>query len=108
MSKIELRIGDIVAETYEGHYGHREHHGNHSIKGAWAGIPLKFMIRRPRFLWRPRKGEVIEVQSRWWYQDGYDVKIKWRSGGEPEWRLADTEHLSVVKRASQSSEEFEN
>ena len=103
MSKIELQIGDIVAETYDGHYGHREHHGNHSIKGALAGIQLRLMIRRPRFLFSPRKGEVIEVQSRWWGQDGYDVKIKWRNGGEPEWRLADTEHLTLVKRVSQPS-----
>lgn len=99
MASLELRVGDVVVETYHGHYSHREYHGDQNLRANVAGLPLNSLIRKPKLLWRPRKGTVLEVQARWWGQGGHDVKVQWKDGGEPEWRLADTEHLSLVKRA---------
>ena len=101
MSKLELEVGDIVAETYQGYYSHKEFHGQNKLEARVMGVPveLPYHLRRPGFLWRARKGEVIEVQARWWNQDGYDVLVRWKNGGEPEWRLADSEHLRLIKRA---------
>lgn len=103
MSKLKLEVGDIVAETYRGYYSHKRYHGKDSLELHLFGIPLGLQIKRPkrpRWLWRPRVGEVVEVQGRWWMQDGCDVKVRWRNGDPDDWRLADTKHLRVVRRKS--------
>ena len=98
MASIALSIGVVVAETYEGHYRHREYHGDQNLKAKLLGVPAGTLIRKPRWLWRARKGKIIEVQARWWGQEGYDVKVQWNDGSDPEWYLADTEHLRLIKK----------
>ena len=103
MAKLMLEVGDVVAETYDGFYSHREHHGEQNLKAKVFGFPFTALVRRPKILWRGRRGKVLEVQGRWWGQDGYDVRIQWNNGGEPEWRLADDQHLTLIRKARAKS-----
>ena len=87
MASLELQVGDVVRETKQGRLSHRRHHD-----GPAAALPS----------FRPlRQGTVVEVQDRWFFQSGMDVRIKW-SDETYDWRLADDEHLQLVKRASSS------
>lgn len=99
MSKLDLSVGDIVSETYLGYRSHKEYHGKKNLSSRVAGVPVDAFIPVPKFLWRARKGEVIEVQARWWNQEGHDVKVQWKDGGEPEWHLADSQHLVLIRKA---------
>jgi len=98
MTKLELTVGDTVQETYRGHYSHREYHGEVNTKAKIGFFSLKTLIKKPRFIWRPRTGTVVEIQPRWWGQDGCDVRIQWKGQDSSDWRLADTKHLRVIKR----------
>ena len=104
MAKLKLEVGDLVKETYRGHYSHRRYHGDKNLEANVLGLfSLRTLLKRPRLFWWPRTGEVIEIQGRWWGQDGYDVKIQWKDDGSSEWRLADGKHLRLVKRRKDKS-----
>lgn len=85
MASLDLKVGDVVRETKHGRLSHRKHHD-----GVTAGIPS----------FKPlRKGVITEVQGRWFFQSGQDVRIKWNDNTF-DWRLADDEHLEIVSRTS--------
>ena len=96
--ELKLEIGDRVQETFLGYTHHCEHHGQVQgipIKGTLGGIRFSTGIPIPKKLWRPKKGNVVEIQGRWFFQEGLDVQILW-DNGEREWRLADSDHLVKI------------
>lgn len=87
MARLDLSVGDVVRETKQGRLSHRRHHDGP------ASIVPSFQ--------RLRQGTVVEVQDRWFFQSGQDVRIKW-SDDTYDWRLADEEHLQLVRKGSTS------
>lgn len=83
MARLELQVGDTVRETKHGRISHRRHHD-----GPAAALPDFRSLR---------KGTVVEVQGRWFFQGGRDVRIKW-ADGTYDWRLANDEHLELLRR----------
>lgn len=95
---MKLQVGDRIRETYKGYVSHCEHHGE--PKGAAVDVKImgmsgKIGMPTPRALWRAKKGTVIEIRERWFFQEGNDVLVRW-SDGQEEWRLEDKEHLEVI------------
>ncbi|MCP9815135.1 hypothetical protein KBY76_00445 [Synechococcus sp. GreenBA-s] len=87
MASLDLDVGDIVRETKQGRLSHRRHHD-----GPAAALPS----------FRPlRQGTIVEIQGRWFFQGGQDVRIKW-SDDTYDWRLADDEHLQLVRKGAKS------
>ena len=84
MAQLQLQVGDTVRETKQGRISHRKHHD---------GLAASFPSFRPL-----RQGVVVEVQDRWFFQSGQDARIKW-SDDTYDWRLADEEHLEIIRRA---------
>jgi hypothetical protein len=87
MPQLDLKVGDIVRETKQGRLSHRRHHD-----GVVAALPSFQPLR---------KGTVVEIQERWFFQSGQDVRIKW-SDGTYDWRLVDAEHLQLVSKCKES------
>lgn len=87
MPQLDLKVGDMVRETKQGRLSHRRHHD-----GFVAALPSFQPLR---------KGTVVEIQERWFFQSGQDVRIKW-SDGTYDWRLADAEHLQLVSKCKES------
>tara|TARA_X000000950_G_C13829630_1_gene625559 strand:- start:166 stop:453 length:288 start_codon:yes stop_codon:yes gene_type:complete len=95
---MEFNIGDYARETYHGYVSHCEHHGK--PKGISIDVNVGFMpgsvgLPIPRALWKPKKGKIIELRERWYFQKGHDALVK-RENGHEEWRLADEKHLEVL------------
>ena len=95
---MEFTVGDKVKETYHGYVAHCEHHGK--PKGISVDVNVGFIpgsvgLPFPRSLWRPKKGKIIELRDRWFFQGGRDALVSWENGQE-EWRLADEKHLEVI------------
>lgn len=98
---MNFNVGDRVRETYHGHLAHCEHHGKPkgiSVDMNLGPVPASIGLPIPRKLWRAKKGEIIEIRDRWYFQEGKDALVRWDSGQE-EWRLADEKHLEVIKAA---------
>ncbi|CAI8168795.1 MAG: Uncharacterised protein [Prochlorococcus marinus str. MIT 9215] len=95
---MEFAIGDRVKETYHGYVAHCEHHGKPkgiSVDVNVGLLPDSIGLPIPRALWRPKKGKIIDLRDRWYFQEGRDALVQWASGYE-EWRLADEKHLEVI------------
>lgn len=95
---MKFNKGDCVREAYHGYISHCEHHGK--PKGISVDVNVGFMpasvgLPIPRALWRAKKGKIVELRERWYFQEGYDALVQWENGHE-EWRLADEKHLEVI------------
>ena len=95
---MEFTIGDQAKETYHGYAAHCEHHGK--PKGLSVDVNVGFMpasigLPIPRSLWRPKKGKIIELRDRWFFQEGRDALVR-RENGQEEWRPPDERHLEII------------
>ncbi len=95
---MDFKVGAKVREMYVGYVAHCEHHNKPkglTVDLNISGLPASVGLPIPRALWKAKKGKVLEVRERWFFQSGHDVLIQWEDGQE-EWRLADQSHLELL------------